>query len=220
MIHRSLTLISRLGAGRTAGVSESTAAFGVLNAMLNSWSTNRLTVYALSTNLFSASGGQTYAIGTGATWNMARPTKIAGASVIVTVGGTSQSFPLEVIGSVKWSNLPHRNDTSPIPRFLFNDYGYPNSNISLSPVPVGSPSVELHCYVPLAQFATLTDVVAFPQGYERAIAYNLAVELASFFPGLKASPEVILVAKESYENLAQLNAKISGAEELEDPRKA
>jgi hypothetical protein len=220
MINRSLTLISRLGAGRTPGVSESQAAFGVLNAMLNSWSTNRLTVYSIWSGLYAAvAGTQTYTMGTGSSWNGPRPTKLSSASVIVIIGGTSQAFPLEIIDDVQWAALLHRNDASPIPRFLFNDYAYPVSNISLSPIPVGTPSIELHGYLPLTQFATLTDVVAFPQGYERAITYNLAVELGPLFE-LKVPDAVLLVAKESYENLAQLNAKIAGPRELADPRAA
>jgi hypothetical protein len=218
IVTRSLTLISRLGAGRTPGASESTAAFGVLNAMLASWSTDRLTVYSIQTGIFAVTAAtQTYTIGTGGTWNTARPIKISGASVIVSIGGVAQSFPLKIVDNVQWTQLLNRNDSSPIPRYLYNDYAYPSSNISLSPIPVGTPSIELHSYVPLAQFAALTDTVAFPQGYERAIAYNLAVELAPMFE-LKPPDAVLLVAKDSKEALAQLNAKISGADELADPR--
>lgn len=220
LVNRSLTLIGRLGAGRTPGVSESTVAFGILNGMLDSWSTNRLTVYSISTGLFAVSGGtQTYAIGTGQAWNTARPVKISGAAAVISIGGQSQSFPLKVVGSVEWTQIPFRNDSSAIPRTLFCDYAYPNSNISLSPVPSGSMNVELHMYVPLSRFAALTDTVSFPQGYERALAYNLAVELAGAFE-LKAPAEVVKIAADSYENLAQLNAKIAGAEELADPRNA
>src|SRR5487761_1972253 len=102
LINRSLSLIGRLGAGRTAGATESARSFDVLNAKLASWSTNRLCVFTVQSAIHNLQAGlDNYQIGTGVSspgFNTARPIKIVSATILASVAGAyTGRFPLRLI---------------------------------------------------------------------------------------------------------------------------
>ena len=72
LINRSLTLCGRLGAGRGAGVSESTVALGILNAIFDEWNTDGLIVYSIESATHTLTGGTgNYTIGSGGDFDVA-----------------------------------------------------------------------------------------------------------------------------------------------------
>jgi hypothetical protein len=80
---------------------------------------------------------------------------------------------------------------------IYCDYAMPVATVFVFPRPrfTGSPApqLELYTWVPLQQFADLVTSYALAPGYERAVIYNLAVELAPEF-GAQIQPAVSEVA--------------------------
>ena len=74
MILRSMRMIGEKARGETLDSNESVECLAELNTMIESWETQRLTCYSVTQESFSltASTG-TYTIGSGGTFNTARP---------------------------------------------------------------------------------------------------------------------------------------------------
>lgn len=205
LINRSLTLCGRLGAGRGAGISESVVALGLLNAMLDSWNSNGLTVYSIESakhSLIANTGS--YTIGLDGVFNVARPSYIEQACVVVDAEGAALRSPLKLLNEAEWSAIQTTADKSTVPRQLYNDYAYPLSTLYLYPVPSAAIVLELFSWYQMAQITTVNATVTFPFAYERALAYNLAVELG---PAFKLPPraDVSATAAVSLKTIEDLN---------------
>lgn len=208
LVNESLTLIGRLGPGRIAGPSESAVVLAMANLMLDSWSIKRLTVYTVTATTHALAAGQEYyTIGTGGTWNTARPTVIASADIVAVVEGSLAYFPLEIIGQTEFAALETYADTSIIPKKLYNDGGFPLSSIWLYPIPSTNTTIDLYTWTPLTQFVNLTDTISsFPPGYGRAVVQALALEIAPAF-GLPVSDALISSATAAKEAIESVNAR-------------
>jgi hypothetical protein len=217
LITEALTLIGRLGAGRTPGVTESNYSLGILNAMLDSWSTKRLTVYSIASATYTLTAGtESYTIGTGGVWNTARPIAIESADIAVTFTGSSKTsyFPLRIIGQKEFASIQTLGDQSDISRSMYCDCAFPLSTVYLYPIPGIAAQIDLYTWQPLGQLISLMTTASFPNGYARAIAYNLAVELAGVFE--KAIPEsVATIAQASKEAIEGLNARLTPGDEVQ-----
>lgn len=216
LVNLSLTLCGRLGAGRTAGAAESQVVFGIANAMLDSWSTKRLAVYSVALATYPlVAGTETYTIGTGGVFNVPRPALIQSASIVATVAGQTGRFPMKVIGQDEFSQIESYGDRTAIPKLLYFDGAFPIATIYLFPIPASSAtSLDLYTWQTFAQFATLGDTITFPAGYQRAINYNLAVEIAAAF-GLKVPDVVATIARSSMASIEAINARLMPDVELD-----
>lgn len=215
LINESLTLIGRLGPGRIAGPSESAVCMAIANQMLDSWSTKRLTVYTVARTTWPLTAAtETYTIGAGGVFSTPRPTVIESANIIAIVEGSTAYFPLEIIGQDEFAELETYSDQSIIPKKLYNDGAFPLSTLYLYPIPSTSTHLDLYTWAPLTQFATLGDTLAVPPGYGRALAMNLAVELAPAF-GLAVSDVLAVNASASKAAIEAVNARKVPQSEIE-----
>lgn len=177
LITSSLSLMGRLGPGRTAGTSELNAAFNCLNEMIDEWGAERLMVFQTVRQTFTLAGGtQTYTIGPGGTFNTTRPTRIETANIIV----SGFRLPIELVTADEYSQkILETTLTGQAPRILYDDYATPLSTLYVWPVPSGTPTLEIFTWQVIGQFATLTDNVAMPAAYLKALRWGLAVAFAS-----------------------------------------
>src|ERR1017187_2707176 len=119
LLNLSLTLVGRLGAGRTAGAAESLVALNIANNLLDSWSTKRLTVFTVNLNTWPlVAGTESYTIGPAGTFNGVRPTVIESANIVATVEASTAHFPLRILGQKEWAALETYGDQSIIPKLL------------------------------------------------------------------------------------------------------
>lgn len=152
---------------------EADDALNSLNAILSSWSNEANKVYARTTETFTTvNGTNTYSIGTGQTFNTTRPVKIITA---YTREGT-QDYPLEIITDENYATITSKS-AGGRPYYLNYIASYPNGSIKLWPTPSAAYSLILVSEKELATVALATDIV-FPPGWERALQYALAVDLA------------------------------------------
>jgi hypothetical protein len=152
---------------------------------------------------------QLYTIGSGQTWNIARPLAIVSAALLNSSGpGT----PIEVVHAGKWSMIPDRQAQSFVVKYLFYDRGNPNGNVLVSPIPLGGTlTVELLTWQPLTQFADLTTAITLPPGYQRPLEIAVAIELA---PQYSVAPSATLTEmyQDALARLRDLNAELVGNE--------
>jgi len=192
---------------RPYGVSNPTAteasdALSTVNAMLESWSIERLYVYQMLEETFTwASGASSRTIGTGGNFNTTRPTRIeAGFTRISNI-----DYPYSVITKEEYDAIADKTRQSTYPDVLYYDntptlgiiYGYP--------VPSASISIHINSWKQLQSFTALTDVLALPLGYRRAIEANLSVELQGDYPDLPLPPSVVEVARQAKAALKTFN---------------
>lgn len=208
LIASALRLIGALASGETATAAEAADALTVLNQMLDGWSADRLTVFALSRQLFTLTAGkQAYTMGIGGDFNVPRPSKIQYASII---SNQNPAQPLELemdmLTPAEWEDVRVKNITSSLPRRLYDDGGFPFRTLNFWPIPDNS-SVQTAVYTwnSLQQFADLVTDYTFPPGYLEAIKYNLAVRLAAEWPG-NLNQMTVALAQTSLAKIKSFNA--------------
>jgi hypothetical protein len=175
---RTLIKKAMLKAGILTKTEEPTAdeandALDSLNAMLSSWSNDSLLVYGRVLEPFTLSSVTAeYTIGTGLTFNTARPIFIADAFIR---SGTND-YPVTVVTEEVYDSKQNKS-TLGMPEFLTYTNGLP-AKVKLYPTPSSNYTLYLLSEKELTQF-TLDTTVTFPPGWERALIFNLAVEIAS-----------------------------------------
>lgn len=202
IIKRARRLIGALAVGETLEDELAQDGLEALNSMLDSWSINELTVYTNKTSTHTLTQVQSFTIGIGGAFNVARPDRIE--SAYITVSGND--YIMRIIDDEQWNAITDKDTTSTIPSYLKYDAAVPLGVISLFPIPNGVASLTINSYQPLQRFINLTDVVVLPSGYERAIASNLALEIAPE-AGRQVSQELVKIARESKASIMRINAR-------------
>jgi hypothetical protein len=166
-----------------------------INNMMDSWKAERLTIYrehrtgpfALVANI------DEYRIGTGATWNTARPIWIDYAGLLHTVGGPTptQEYPLKIFTDSEWARITPKGLTSTMPTGIWYDRDFKQSSVVGSglihvwPVPTATNQIVLYSPVPAGEFditpTGLAAEVMFPPGYREFLMYHLAIRLGPAF---------------------------------------
>lgn len=213
VVTRALRLLGVIDATATPSAEDMQAGFDALNDMVDNWSTQRQTIYKITRNVFSLTAGTAvYTLGTGGTWNIARPAWIDRVSVIPTNSGSGNTGPLEIpIGfalSVQaFQQLQMKTATSSYPRAIYwdRDWSAGLSTVQVYPVPTSSTSaIVLYAPTAVTKFADFSTLYTFPPGYVKAIRYNLAVELAPEF-GIEVPDGVRRIAVESLADIKRAN---------------
>ena len=206
-INAALRLIGVLAEGEqpsAATLSDSIAAF---NQMIDSWSTERLSVFCTVDNTVTWPSGQsTRTIGPSANFNVTPcPLRIDDATYYV-VGGIS--YPLTIVNESQYNSITLKASTSPLPLILYPEQvpGLTATRISMKLWPVPTQDIEIHIISvsQLYQITASSDILYYPPGYLRAIKYNLAIELAPEF-GVEPSRTVRAIARDSKRNIKRIN---------------
>jgi hypothetical protein len=203
IIESAARKIQVLGRGQTLSADDAQNGLDALNQMLDSWSIEGGNVFTESRESFALTSGQgSYTIGSGGNFDTAKPYVIT--SAFVRVNGTD--YPLELIDSNQYASLYDKDLSSAFPEFLYFDNNYPLSNIILWQVPATSSTLHIYSQKPLSNLTSLTTALSLPKGYERALVYNLAVELAPEYEK-DASATVYRIASESKQALTTYNTR-------------
>jgi hypothetical protein len=196
--------------GRIPAPDQSTEAIGVANRMLGSWNIDPLKIFETSQDRYALRPSQTtYFIGPTGDFVAPRPAKIVRANIVLTNAAPELHRELGIYEVTDWSTLSIPELPGAWPRRLYNDHAMPDSKLYLYPV-VSIPSdLELFTLLALQQFAALTDVVVLPDGYQRAITFNLALELAAYYPhDALLAPNTEFIAQQSLAMIESRNAPV------------
>ncbi len=162
-----------------AGVEEPTGqetvdGLKVLNDLLEGWSLERLSVWQRLNEVFTLSNGiSAYTIGPGGAFNTTRPIRIQNS--FISINGTD--YPLELWSRQEYNRVAVKANGGIPERFVYINE-YPLGTLLLYPTPSDGMSVSLSSDKLLTFPVALSDVLSFPPGYERALRYTLAINLA------------------------------------------
>lgn len=197
------TLIAR--AHRLLGIASATAleitdAFTALQQLLDQVSVDPTTAPSLQTVTVTLTGAASYTIGTGATVNTPRPARIERGWVR---NGTID-YPLRILTDQEYAEYALKSLSLSLPDALGGVYYEPQIKEVASQVrgtlyfvPVLSAgTAHLMVLRQLEVPATETESITLPQGYDRWITYQLALEIAAEY-GITPLPTVVEMAREA-----------------------
>ncbi len=206
LIRRAMLLIGNIGKGESPDPDEAADGLVSLNAMLDSWSNESLSVYQTLQENFPLTGGtRTYTIGSGGVFNTTRPIRLTNAFIRQTTSNIDTTLKI-MRTSDSYDKISLKISQSSFPDHLYYDLAYPLGTIAVWPVPSISSTLFIDSYKQLQQFSTLTTALSLPNGYERAIVYNLAMEISAEY-GATPSPVVMTIAMESKSAIKRINQK-------------
>ena len=196
MILRGLQMTGEKAIGGTLSSGEQSAYLDVLNAMIESWSLERLYCPHLLQESFALSASTVaYTIGSSATFNTTRPTKIVDPCFIR--DASDYDYPLQIIGDDAYGKLFYKSSGVTYPEYLHYDHAYSSGvgTIHVYPAPAASLTLFINSWKQLQSFSTVTHAPTLPTGYQRAIESNFAIEAGA---GQRELPkEVLGIASQS-----------------------
>lgn len=203
MIFNSLVNNGEKSIGGTLDANEQAFYLDKMNAMLDSWSISRGTIYSILQENFSLTAGTvSYTIGTGGAFNTTRPSKIVNAFT-----RDSQNFDsdLDIIPQAQYAAILVKNTGNSVPNALYYDAADVAglATIYLYPAPIASLTLYINSYRALPSFTNISTVLVLPPGYQRAIESNFSIEAAQGFT--QVSAETMKVAKESLAAIRAMN---------------
>ena len=203
IIYGALRLIGQLAEGEVPSAETAQDALAAMNMMIDSWSTERLAVYATQDQVFTWPAGQAVrTIGPTGNFVGLRPVQLTDATYYVDPQGLS--FMPALINEAEYNAIVLKTVTSTYPQVIYAEPSNPNATYSIYPVPTKDMIWHFISVLELAQPATLGTELVFPPGYLRAFRYNLACELAPEF-GVEPSPDVKRIAMTSKRNIKRIN---------------
>lgn len=204
LIRGAFRVLGVLAASESPKASEQADGLESLNDMLDSWASERLTLFATlrSTHTLTPSLSP-HTIGTAGTFNTTRPIRIDRASI---VSGGSET-PISILSDAEWQETQGK-DSVGTPSMLWYETAYPLGKIWLNPVPAAAATLALYTWQQLGRFASVATTFDLPPGYGRAIRFNLAKELAPEY-SVAMSAEAMDIANESKSMLKRANQQTS-----------
>lgn len=189
----SLKLLGVVTKTKPISADEAEDGLGRLNELLESWANDTLLAYTRVWESFPLSAGVgSYTIGTGQTFNTARPVSIVSAYV----RNQTTDYPLMMIRDEDYARIDTKSTTSQTPQYLNYDQGFPVGTIRLWEVPSAGLTLYMQSEKVLTSFADLSSDVSLPPGWAKALRYALAIDLAPEY-GIAVSGEVANQAAES-----------------------
>jgi hypothetical protein len=199
--HRLLGLVSSGNALPESVYQDNLVA---LNQMIDSWNTERLSVFSTQDQVFSWPAS-TIKRTLGPTGNFVgnRPILLDDATYFRDPL-TNVSFGVRIINQQQYDGIAVKTVTSTYPQIIWVNMTYPDIEMYVYPVPTRVVEWHFISVEELIKPASLTTTISFPPGYLRAFRYNLAMELAPEF-NMEPSPQVMRIAMTSKRNLKRIN---------------
>jgi hypothetical protein len=203
-INRALRLLGVLAEGETPSAATSQDGLTALNQMIESWSTERLSVFSTQDQIFTWPAGQiTRTLGPSGNFVGNRPVLLDEATYYRDAG-TNVSYGIKFINQQQYDGIAVKTVTSTYPQVIFVNMTYPDATMTVYPQPTRDLEWHFISVNELTNPATLATNLTFPPGYLRAFVYNLAMEIAPEF-GVEPSPQVTRIAMTSKRNLKRIN---------------
>ena len=203
-INGALRLIGMLAEGETPSAAASQDALSALNQMIDSWNTERLSVFSTQDQIFTwPASTQSRTLGPTGNFVGNRPVLLDDATYFRDPA-TNVSYGIKIINQQQYNGIAVKTVTSTYPQVMWVNMTYPDIEMYVYPVPLRPLEWHFVSIEELTQPAVLATTLSFPPGYLRAFKYNLACEIAAEF-GVEPSPQVQRIAMTSKRNLKRIN---------------
>ena len=178
-------------------------AFNKINRMIESWSLENLMIYADVQESFALTAGTAeYTYGSGGDFDSARPLAIRD-DVFIRVGSTD--YPVRYVDLATYRKQSSKSETTR-PRIMAYSAEYTLGKVYLWPTPDTTDSIYIRASKALTSFSDKTTAVNFAPGFESAIIYNGAIELANEY-GKTVSPELARLAMQHKQAIKDNNSQ-------------
>lgn len=212
LITASFKRIGVVGAGQTPSSEDAGDALLRLNALLDSFATERLFIPSITRSTFTiVSGTASYTVGSGGTVNVTRPVYVQDVRFQDTSLTPTLEMGLFMLTDQDYANIPQKSATATYPtRFYYNptftSTGF--ATLTFWPVPTSS-TLQGVLYAPetLSQVAALTTTMTLQPGYQWFLQEQLAVALAPEF-GIAVPADLRESAREAKANIKRANIRV------------
>lgn len=200
-IKRALRLLNEIEPGEEPTDDELADGLTALNAMLDSWRNDRLMCYAKQQETVTlVTGDSGYTIGPGGDLVTTRPVAVLEAWI----RQDNIDYPVRLINEAEYAGIPDKTARSSWPdRLLFRPL-MPAASVLVYPVPDATRSLVLVTQVVAGPFASTSTDVTLPPGWDAAIDFNLAIEIAPEYQAVP-SPAVVRRAQETLAGIKRAN---------------
>ena len=203
-INGALRLIGQLAEGETPSAATSQDALNALNQMIDSWNTERLSVFSTQEQVFMWPPNEIHrSLGPSGDFVGNRPILLDDATYYLDPA-SGISYGIKIINQQQYDGIAVKTVTSTFPQVIWINMNYPNIDMYVYPKPTKVLEWHFVSVDELTQPATLATELAFPPGYLRAFRYNLACEIAAEF-GVEPSIQVKRIAMSSKRNLKRID---------------
>jgi len=204
LINGALRLLGVLAEGESPSAETSADALNAMNQMIDSWNTERLSVYNTQDQIFNWPADEiTRTLGPTGDFVGNRPVLLEDATYFRDPS-TNVSFGIKFINQQQYDGIAVKTVTSTYPQVIWVNMTMPNITMTIYPKPTRLLEWHFVSVQELTQPATLATDIVLPPGYLRAFRYNLACDLAPEF-GVEPSRQVQRIAMTSKRNIKRIN---------------
>jgi hypothetical protein len=203
-INGALRVLGILAEGETPSAATSQDALTAMNQMLDSWNTERLSVYSTQDQVFTWPAGQlSRTLGPTGNFIGNRPI-LLDDSTYFKDPTSGISYGIKLINQQQYNGIAVKTVTSTYPQVMWVNMDFPNIDMYVYPVPTKALEFHFVSIKELANIPNLATDIYLPPGYLRAFKYNLACEFANEF-GMEPPANVARIAMTSKRNLKRIN---------------
>jgi hypothetical protein len=203
-INGALRLIGQLAEGETPSAATSQDALTALNQMIDSWNTERLSVFSTQEQIFMWPPNEIHrSLGPSGDFVGNRPVLLDDSTYYLDPS-SGISYGIKIINQQQYDGIAVKTVTSTFPQVIWINMNYPNIDMYVYPKPTKILEWHFVSVDELTRPASLVTELAFPPGYLRAFRYNLACEIAAEF-GVEPPPQVQRIAMTSKRNLKRID---------------
>ena len=204
LINGALRLLGVLAEGEVPSAATADDALVAMQQMIDSWSTERLSIFTTQEQVFTWPVGQlSRTLGPTGDFVGNRPILLDDSTYFIDPSN-GISFGIKIINQQQYDGIAVKTVTSTYPQVMWINTNFPNIDMHIFPVPFRALEWHFISVSELEQPATMSTALYFPPGYLRAFRYNLACEIAPEF-GVEPSPQVQRIAMSSKRNLKRIN---------------
>lgn len=186
LLTQTLQDLGVIAAAEDPSAEDSSLALDRLNDWIDSLTNEGLSLHERVRQTWTITSASSYAVGTGATVDLARP---AGPEDIQAIGYLDSSLsPSQetLLGrpmtEAQYQGIPQKDLTGVYPIGWYYNPTLPTGTLIPWPVPTsGTLQGVIYARVPLTEYASLSTTLVLPAGYRRFFRTNLLMELADAF---------------------------------------
>lgn len=206
----ALKAIGVLGVGQSALAEDFQDAFSALNGMIAQWSVKRWLVYHLVDLKCTTTGQQSYTVGPGGDFQVARATRLEAAYFRQFVSSVPNQvdYPLTILNSYEDYAAIALKMLGTFPYYIFFDSDWPVGKAYPWPIPQAGYELHLVLKAHLSKFTSYVQSINLPDEYTETIWTNLAVRLAAIYPGSSLPDETKALAAASLETIRVANTQV------------